>query len=495
MNSFLKVSIFALLVMLTVSIGFAAEVTDDTNDITIQNTETIEETTTEVVDTNNAEQESQINSYNPITTDTIINDNTWDNQVYDVSSNVKITSSVSQSNNIAFRLNGNNITIDGLNIVNDETQPIVINALPNSNHISIINTNITVVNTEETKTMAIILNNTQNSLVEHCNVNFSAVSQPLYIYNETTENYDYFFNTSAILTDGGNNITINANTVHICNSTSNGSFSGTGEVITVRFDANNVNVINNNVTGEGFPYVYGINIYGVSNLVLIENNTVNLTSGNYIGGIQLTSTSNSIIRRNTITGTCFAESGQCAGFEASAYGIVLSSSYKPTASESTNNLIEYNDIDLSANVTYGIELNIADNTRVFNNTVDVDGDVVMALGIYNSSYCQIKDNTFTVTGQTRELHPYFYEAIPPVTTGIKIVSDDNKTSEYNIITGNRINVQDTNNTNLYSIILENNVNNNTVNYNFIRAGNKRNINDMILNNGIDNIVTPNYRLT
>lgn len=492
MNSFLKVSIFALLVMLTVSIGFAAEVTDDTNDITIQNTETIEETTTEVVDTNNAEQESQINSYNPITTDTVINDNTWDNQVYDVSSNVKITSSVSQSNNIAFRLNGNNITIDGLNIVNDETQPIVINALPNSNHISILNTNITVVNTEETKTMAIILNNTQNSLVEHCKVDLSAVSQPLYVYNETTGDYDYFFNTSAILTDGGNNITINANTVHICNSTTNGSFSGTGEAITVRFDANNVNVINNNVTGDGFPYVYGINIYGVSNMVLIENNTVGLTSGNYIGGIQLTSTSNSIIRRNTITGTCFAGSGQCAGLEASAYGIVLSSSYKPTASESTNNLIEYNDIDLSANVTYGIELNIADSTRVFNNTVDVDGDVVMALGIYNSSYCQIKENNFTVTGNTRGLHPYFYEAIPPVTTGIKIVDDGYNNTQYNVITGNRIRVTDTNSTNVYTVIIDNDVYNTIVTYNYLR-GTLTSFNS-ILDNGDGSTIKPNYVL-
>lgn len=491
MNSFLKVSIFALLVMLTVSIGFAAEVTDDTNDITIQNTEKIEEITTEVVDTNNAEQESQINSYNPITTDTIINDNTWDNQVYDVSSNVKITSSVSQSNNIAFRLNGNNITIDGLNIVNDETQPIVINALPNSNHISIINTNITVVNTEETKTMAIILNNTQNSLVEHCNVNFSAVSQPLYIYNETTGNYDYYFNTSAILTDGGNNITINANTVHICNSTTNGSFSGTGEAITVRFDANNVNIINNNVTGEGFPYVYGINIYGVSNMVLIENNTVNLTSGNYIGGIQLTSTSNSVIRRNTITGTCYAASGQCASLEAFAYGIVVSSSYKPYASESTNNLIEYNNINLSANVTFGIELNIADSSMVSNNVVDVDGDVVMALGIYNSSYCYILNNNFTVTGNTRTLNPDAYDAVEPETTGIKITSDGNKTSQFNNIYYNRINVQDANNTNIYSIILGNKVDNSRVISNSLKAGNKDNVLYMILNNGSNNDIINN----
>jgi len=442
MNSkYNKTIIFSLLLVLCMSVAVAADVTEETtDDITIENNDNEIATSYNNMDyDNNLEENTQ--SVNPITTDVVI-DNTYDNQVFDVSSNVRITSGVAQSNNIAFRLNGNNITIDGLNIVNDETQPIVINALPNSNHISIINTNITVVNTEETKTMAIILNNTQNSLVEHCNVDFSAVSQPLYVYNETTGGYDYFFNTSAILTDGGNNITINANTVHISNSTSNGSFSGTGEAITVRFDANNVNVINNNVTGEGFPYVYGINIYGVSNLVLIENNTVNLTSGNYIGGIQLTSTSNSIIRRNTITGTCFAGSGQCAGLEASAYGIVLSSSYKPPASESTNNLIEFNDIDLSANVTYGIELNIADNTRVFNNTVDVDGDVVMALGIYNSSRCQIKDNDFTVTGNTRELDLYFYEAIPPVTTGIKIINDGNKTADENIIMNNFIDVFD-----------------------------------------------------
>jgi len=488
---FKKLSILGLLLVMFMSVAMAAEVTEDTTtEVTIPSTE-IEEPTIDVVENDDVGQTNQVNSYNPITTDTVINDSTWDNQTYEVSDNVKITSSVSQSNNIAFRLNGNNITIDGLNIVNDETQPIVINALPNSNHISIINTNITVVNTEETKTMAIILNNTQNSLVEHCNVNFSAVSQPLYVYNETTEDYDYFFNTSAILTDGGNNITINANTVHICNSTTNGSFSGTGEAITVRFDANNVNVINNNVTGEGFPYTYAINIYGVSNLVLIENNTINLTSGNYVCGIQLTSTSNSIVRRNTINGTSSAISGQCASSEAFAYGVVISSSYKPTASESTNNIIELNKINLTSNVTFGIELNIADSSKVYNNTVDVDGEVVMALGIYNSSYCEINDNNFTVTGSTRDLNPWAYDVIGPETTGIKIVDDGNNNTEYNIIVGNIIRVNDTNNTNIYDIILEN-TNHTTIKENYLKylfpTGFR------ILNNGYDTNITQNYWL-
>ncbi len=444
--------IFSLVLVLCMSVTVAAEVTEDTtNDISIENYDSeIATSYDNINDDKNIEENTR--SVNPITTDVVI-DSSYDNQIFDVSSNVRITSGVAQSNNIAFNLNGDNITIDGLNIVNDETQPIAINALVNKNNINIINTNITIVNTEETETMGIIFNNTYNSLIENCTVDVSAVSQPLYIYNETTQDYDYSLKTSAILVDGGSSITVNNNVVHIVNSTDDGSSSGTGEAITVRYNANNVQVTNNVVTGEDFPYVYGINIYGVSNLVLIENNTIGLTSGNYIGGIQLTSTSNSIIRRNNITGTCFAESGHCAGYEAFAYGIVLSSSYKPPASESTNNLIEFNDIDLSANVTYGIELNIADNTHVYNNTVDVDGEIAMALGMYNSSYCKIKDNNFTVTGATRELHPWAYEAIPPETTGIKIVDDGNKTSDYNIITGNIIRVTDTTADNYYSVIL------------------------------------------
>lgn len=490
-NKLFKIFLLGILALLCVSVTFATEVTEEaTSDITVTPSEDIiEENNLDSVQPDNNQQVNQINSYNPISTDTCINDSTWDNQVYDVTSNVKITSSVSQSNNIAFRLNGNNITIDGLNLVNDETQPIAITVLQNAQNITILNTNITVVNTEETETMGIVVNNAQNVLVDNCKVDISAVSQDLYI----PPDYIYSLKTSAILVDGGSNITLNANTVNIGTSTDTGSSSGTGEAITIRNHANNVNVINNVITGEDFPYTYGINLLGISNLVLVENNTVQLTGVNYIGGIQFTSTSNSIIRRNTITGTCYAESGLCAGFEAFAYGIVLSSSYRPTASESTNNLIEFNNINLSANVTYGIELNIADNSKVYNNTVDVDGEVVMALGIYNSSYCQIKDNNFTVTGNTRELSEDIYEAIPPVTTGIKITCHENDTCEYNTITGNRINVQDAN-TEVYSIILDNRVNSNTVTNNWLKAGNKRQVENMILDQGIENSITDNERL-
>ncbi|MEE3418644.1 MAG: hypothetical protein VZQ62_04900 [Methanosphaera sp.] len=473
MNGKVTKGIFlGLLLILCMSVAVATDVSEDTtSDVEIQslsdNSETVYDDVNEVSNIDTV-KENNLRSVNPITSDVVI-DSSYDNQEFDVTSNVRITSNVAQSNNIKFNLNGNNITIDGLNIVNDETQPIAINAIQNSQDINIINTNITIVNIEETETMGIVLNNSQNVLVENCTVDISAVSQPLYIYNETTQDYDYSLKTSAILVDGGNNISLNTNTVNIANSTNNGSSSGTGEAITVRNNANNVHVTNNIVSGENFPYTYAINIYGVSNLVLVENNSINLTSGNYICGIQLTSTSNSIVRRNNINGTCSAISGQCASSEAFAYGIVLSSSYKPSSSESTNNLIEFNNINLNSNVTFGIELNIADGSKVYNNTVDVNGEVVMALGIYNSSRCIIKENNLTVSGNTRDLNPWAYDAIGPETTGIKIINDGNKTSDENIIMSNIIQVSDVGEVdNCYSVILIGTTNS-QVTYNVLSA--------------------------
>ncbi|MEE3324455.1 MAG: hypothetical protein VZR33_03895 [Methanosphaera sp.] len=482
---FKKLSILGLLLVMFMSVAMAAEVTEDTTtEVTIPSTE-IEETT-EVVETDNVEQVAQTRSYNPISTDTVINDSTWDNQAYDVTSNVKITTNITQSNNIAFNLNGNNITIDGLNIVNDETQPICINIASGSYDINIINTNVTIVNNETTETMGIIINGANDVLVDNCKVDIKAVSQDLYL----PPNWVYSLKTSAILTDNSDNITISNNIVNIGTSTNTGSSSGTGEAITVRNNAHDVQVINNTIIGQDFPYLYGISTSGFSYDLVLLNNTIQMTGINHFCGIQLASTSNSTIRRNTITGTCSATSGQTASLEGFAYGIALSSSYRPTASESTNNLIEYNNINITSNVTYAIELSIADNTKVYNNTAYVYGEVVMALGLYNSSSCEIKENNFTVSGNSRELNPWAYDAITPQTTGIKLVDDGYNNTKNNVITGNIIRITDSNSTiTVYSVILENTSDAN-VTYNYLTYDWSI-FNYRILDNGYNSTIDPN----
>ena len=88
---FLKVSLLGLLLVMCMSVAMAADVSEDTTtEVTIPSTE-IEEPTIDVVENDNVGQTNQVNSYNPITTDTVINDSTWDNQTYEVSN---ITSNV-----------------------------------------------------------------------------------------------------------------------------------------------------------------------------------------------------------------------------------------------------------------------------------------------------------------------------------------------------------------------------------------------------------------
>lgn len=461
-SKYTKCIFLGLLVVLCMSVTVAAEVTDDTitdvidtSSINTNVETTTDEIVTDTITTNNnieteydtqTETEEVNNPYTFTNTTLDITGNNYDGSTIILLDNVNVLSSNNmQLTGTSFIVNGTNVNITGLNIVNYNQNTVVITVI-NSENVTINQTNIVTTRTETGKTMGILINDSEDVTVENCNINLTAVSQDLY----PAPDYVYTLNTAAIAVDTSHNITLNNNNIQIKNSTNTGSTAGTGEAITIIDSSYDVNVYNNTITGENFPYLYAISTATSSHDILIENNTIALTGINHFCGIQLSSTSNSTVRHNNITGTCTAQNGTTASNEAFAYGIALASSYRPTASESINNIIEYNYINITSNITYAIELSIADNTTVYNNTAYVYGEVVMALGIYNSSYCQIILNNFTVEGNTRDLNPNIYEAIYPVTTGIKI----NETSVNNTILHNTINVSD-NNTNVtsYTIIL------------------------------------------
>ena len=52
------------------------------------------------------------------------------------------------------------------------------------------------------------------------------------------------------------------------------------------------------------------------------------------------------------------------------------------------------------------------------------GNVVMGIGLYNSSDNHVDYNTITIFGTTSTLSSSIYEQIPPQTTGIKIVGNE-----------------------------------------------------------------------
>ena len=257
---------------------------------------------------------------------------------------------------------------------------------------------------------------------------------------------------SGIVFDSVSNSTINNNRLFVQNSTVSPINYTTMEAITVKGNSNGTNVTGNTIMVEGSQYIYAISLSEFDDDILVKDNYVELVGSNYVCGIQLSSVTNSIVYNNTINGVCNSESGSGKSLEAFAYGItVLTASWMPPASEATGNVVDSNKISLHSTVAYAIELSNADYTQVTNNNATVTGNVVMGLGIYNSTTVYIVGNKFLVYGNTRDLHENITEAVYPVTTGIKM----NDMSSDIIVSDNIINVTDTNNTvDTYCVIID-----------------------------------------
>ena len=481
-SKLLRLSMLALLLVMCMSVSVAAEVTDDTtSDVTMPDVETNEETVADVDTGCGCDCGGSCDITTPTidvtTTNTVpiedINDLSQnDNTTYDFSgtfTNVNIN--YTNLNNVVFTstnndaifinstiaLSGTNITVSNLKFNNTNTtgNPLTIT---DSSNVLIDNNEFNVYKNVQEETYSINVINSENVVVTNNTLNMNGAPQGL---DWTAGGVVKF---SGIVFTNVNNSYIDTNVLNLVNSTQAVMWDySTMEAITVRSGSQNDVIRRNVIYITGSDYIYGISTSQLSNNLTICNNNITMTGTNLVSGIQLASTTNSCVCSNKIIGTCTATSGSTTSGEAFAYGItVLTTTWHPEASEATGNCICSNNVTLNSTVAYAYELSIADNTTICNNYANVTGNVVMALGIYNSSYNNITANTFYVTGNTTELYDYIYEAVWPVTTGIKI----NETSNYNNITNNYVNVYDFADDYPYTIILEDanysNVLNNTL---------------------------------
>ena len=348
--------------------------------------------------------------------------------------------------NSTFTLNGENIRVSNLKFNNHNTSgnPIDITA----NNSEIINNEFTVFKNVEEETFAIKTTDSTDILVENNYVNVTGVPQMM-----GWETGEGKVKLSGIVFDKVNTSVINNNRIFIQNCTEAYPFGySTMEAITVRGHSNDTNVTANTIMVKGSEYIYAISLSEFDNNIHVERNYINLNGSNYVCGIQLASVTNSIVDYNTINGVCESVSGSGASYEAFAYGItVLTTGWMPPASEATGNVVDSNQISLHSTVAYAIELSNADYTQVTNNNGTVTGNVVMGLGIYNSTTVYIVGNRFLVYGNTRDLYENITEAVYPVTTGIKM----NNMSSDIYVSDNIINVTDTNNTvDTYCVIVD-----------------------------------------
>lgn len=476
-NKTIKISLLGLLLIMFMSVAMAAEVTQDTtNEVTTPSIDTIEATTPEVVDVESdvtTEEETgsscPINPTNtasvtPDTNLTVQNDTTYDfsgtfnnkNYNFDNLDTVVFTSSANNAifYNTTFTLSGKNIKISNLvfNNTNTNGNPITIT----STNVSCISGNtINVFKNVSEETFGINVINSNYTCV--CGNTINEVGVPQMMGWETGVGAIKF---SGIVFNNVNTSCIKGNTLNLQNVTTAYPFGySTMEAITVKGGSQNDTVKQNVITVTGSEYIYAISLSEFDNNITVEENNITLTGSNYICGVQLSSVTNSTVRKNKIEGTCSEESGQGASYEAFAYGVaVLTGTWGASTSEATGNIVEYNDVTLDSTVAYAYELSNADNTIIQYNNATVTGNVVMALGIYNSSYNNINNNIFIVTGNTRTLNDSIYEAVWPVTTGIKI----NETSYNNTIENNIITVTDSV-TNYYAVVLVGTINSTVMN--------------------------------
>lgn len=465
-----KILFLGLLLVCFMSVTVAADLTEDTATDTVEVTNNVQldDTIYEVEsdeDEDNSDYTCPVNPTNTVNVSDNANFTIQNNTKFDFSGtftnktynfdNLDTVVFTSTNNdaifyNSTFTLNGQSIKISNLTFYNTNTNgnPITINATTTA---CIVNNTINVYKNVSEETFAINVINSNDVRVADNFINETGVPQMMGW--ETGVGTIKF---SGIVFNDVDSSNISNNELYLQNCSAAYPFGySTMEAITVKGGSQGDNILQNNITITGSEYIYAISLSELDNNIQVEDNNIYLSGSNYICGIQFSSVTNSAARRNIIKGNCTSTSGSGASYEAFAYGIVvLTGTWGASSSEATGNTLESNNVTLNSTVAYAYELSNADYTTITNNNATVYGNVVMALGIYNSSYGGITGNIFTVTGNTTDLDSRIYEAIPPETTGVKIVDSG---SYNNSISSNIITVNDSSIL-YYTIIIEDAVN-------------------------------------
>ena len=484
MNTINKFLIFSLILFVGLTAVSAADIIDDDSSAVAVETPQVDQSYEEsfvqepVQETDNIEEETQTytgRTYNnPITItpsnygtqmsniyshDAVEFSGTFDssltNGVITITSPIVFTTTSSATfEDTQFVINSDDVTINGLTIVNDDgTNGAAISAT-GYNNIEVINNDITITKTTSGETIGIKFNNTNNQTIHGNDITMNIYPQYRWEVIESTPYDIWIFHlyNSAIVVDNSYDVDVKYNTILSTNATTTEYF-GTNEGINIR-NSYNVDVNNNEVTINGGDFSYALTFEEVTTSNAL-NNVLEVNSENYGTGIQMIEVTDSEVSNNNIDVTSINTTENPSSGEAFGYGIYMSTNWDP--SQTTGNTVTYNTINIESTIGYGIEGYIIDDNNINYNTINMLGNVVMGIGLYNSSDNHVDYNTITIFGTTSTLSSSIYEQIPPQTTGIKIVG--NETSTYNYFTYNTITVIDSGTSgNVYAIILEDYVN-------------------------------------
>ena len=346
--------------------------------------------------------------------------------------------------NTIFILDNENITLQNMDITNTQTTYPIQNFKDNN----IINHNtITLTNTQD-KTAA-IYNKANNTQITN---NTLYVDGPAATIDFTVGGA--VADTQAILLIGGNNNTIQNNTITVTTTQEN-SYYGTIEAITNSNGATNTLITQNTINISNANFNYAIDCLSNDENITITENTILVTGERYCDGIQVgNGVQNIIITNNNITCVCI-NSTPLLEEGAITYGVIATSM---GSAESSNITINENNINLTGQVNYAIELYKVNNTEIHNNNITVTGPLSLGIGYSYAPNGNATRNTIIIQGDsTSPINP-ITEEIKPENTGIRVQNGtQNINIENNTITTSDIGQKDsTINTDESTVTIKNN---------------------------------------
>lgn len=463
-----KLGIFVLILLLGLTVVSAADVIDDDSSAVA-----VEELS---VDYTDMQEEIQINNEenidegdntdpgaNPTQYNSLTDGNSYENAVITLDAdatytdasvtflnNVTLTSDLTTRtlNNMKIVITGNNITIGDVNLnhQNTATATKVIDIVGGSD----VNINDVEINLAENQlftTMGISATSVSHDvIINNSIINVQSAAQGQIWQQDASGNWYSTLAVSAVVFDNSNNIQLENSTVNIINTTSDLLSYTTMPAVTVRNNVNLITIKNNTITSTGARYVYGIMMNDLVNNVEIENNTVSVSGVYYVAGIDASTASNSKVSKNKVTAISENATTFPDGYESLAYGII-SDTY---SSGNIGNHICQNNITISANVCYGVEMYRGMNNFICSNKIESEGIRVMGVAIAFTNNTKIINNVMDLTGSDDDYN-YFYEEITPVNTGIIFTNQSNG----NWIQGNNISITASNYEGISAINLQN----------------------------------------
>jgi hypothetical protein len=497
-----KLSLFVLILFVGLTVVSAADVADDaTVAVEVPQVEQASNAQNGVAqkyvqEDNNLDETSNDIS---ITEDVVItseNVNSYTNKNWTVESDVTVTGTDGVTlNDVAINVAGNYVTLNNLDITTSAGHAnYIVNAI-GRNNLTVTNSALTITNTNNEDTFGIYLKDVTGALIQNVELTVNAPSKSMnwnnYTIGEGDDAQTVWYSVpsvGAIVSDSSKNLDITNNTIAISASTPYQSGS-TMPAIILRNQTNSSHVNDNTITASGSTYNYAIMCNDNVNNLDITENRITVTGQVYTAGIDASTSKGSNINYNNITATTINTIGLASNQEALSYGIILA-----TTNQNSNNHVQYNYINLMANVGYGIENYMGANNHIEYNNITINAKRGLGIATNASNNNQYNHNKINITCNQESINNY-YETIPAQNVGIIVISGNTNT-----ISNNQINITETSTTTTtYAITLDENSANNNVNNNELYVYNTNGVtyygNGAVNNLNILNIVNNNIPYT